>query len=59
MYRKWPGNLGSWPDKPLPALFLVYVILPNTAHSQGFSKNRQLLWYVAKNFLDAPTPVAS
>jgi len=24
MYRKWPGNLGSWPDKPLPALFLVH-----------------------------------
>ncbi len=22
-----------------------YVILPDTAHSQGFSKNRQLLWY--------------
>jgi hypothetical protein len=35
------------------------VILPNTAHSQGFGKNRQLLWYAAKNFLDAPTPVAS
>ena len=36
-----------------------YAILPNTAHSQRFSKNRQLLWYAAKNFLDAPTPVAS
>ena len=36
-----------------------YAILPNTAHSQRFSKNRQPLWYVAKNFLDAPTPVAS
>jgi len=20
MYRKWPGNLGGWPDKPLPVL---------------------------------------
>jgi alpha-beta hydrolase superfamily lysophospholipase len=36
-----------------------YVILPNTAHSQAFSKNRQLLWYAMKNFLDAPAPVAS
>jgi alpha-beta hydrolase superfamily lysophospholipase len=36
-----------------------YVILPNTAHSQGFSKNRRLLWYAVKNFLDAPPPVAS
>jgi hypothetical protein len=36
-----------------------YVILPNTAHSQGFSKNRQLLWYAVNNFLKAPTPVAS
>ena len=34
-----------------------YVILPNTAHSQVFSKNRQLLWYAMKNFLQAPTPV--
>jgi pimeloyl-ACP methyl ester carboxylesterase len=24
MYRKWPGNLGGWPDKPLPVLFLVH-----------------------------------
>ena len=36
-----------------------YVILPNTAHSQGFSKNRQLLWYAMKNFLFAPAPAAS
>jgi pimeloyl-ACP methyl ester carboxylesterase len=36
-----------------------YVILPNTAHSEGFSKNRQLLWYVMKNFLAALAPVAS
>ena len=43
MYRKWPGNLGGVPDKPLPVLFLVH----------------GLLWYAAKNFLDAPTPVAS
>ena len=28
-----------------------YVILPNTSHSEGFGKNRQLLWYAMKNFL--------
>jgi hypothetical protein len=36
-----------------------YVILPNTAHSEGFSKNRQLLWYAMKNFLAEPAPMAS
>jgi alpha-beta hydrolase superfamily lysophospholipase len=36
-----------------------YVILPNTAHSEGFSKNRQLMWYVMKNFLAEPAPMAS
>jgi alpha-beta hydrolase superfamily lysophospholipase len=36
-----------------------FVILPQTAHSAGFSKNRDLLWYAMKNFLAAPTPVAS
>jgi hypothetical protein len=36
-----------------------YVILPNTAHSQGFSKNRALAWYAMKNFLTEPTPAAS
>jgi alpha-beta hydrolase superfamily lysophospholipase len=36
-----------------------YTILPNTAHSQGFSKNRELLWYAMKNFLAEPAPVAS
>jgi alpha-beta hydrolase superfamily lysophospholipase len=36
-----------------------YVILPNTAHSEGFSKNRQLLWYAMKNFLFEPAPAAS
>jgi pimeloyl-ACP methyl ester carboxylesterase len=36
-----------------------YVILPNTAHSEGFSKNRQLLWYTMKSFLAAPAPAAS
>ena len=36
-----------------------YVILPNTAHSEGFSKNRQLMWYAMKNFLSEPAPMAS
>jgi len=36
-----------------------YVILPNTAHSQGFSKNRELMWYAIKNFLQEPAPAAS
>jgi pimeloyl-ACP methyl ester carboxylesterase len=36
-----------------------FVILPQTAHSAGFSKNRDLLWYVMKNFLAAPAPLAS
>ena len=36
-----------------------FVILPNTAHSVGYSKNRHLLWYVMRNFLAAPvTPEA-
>src|SRR5258706_10732523 len=36
-----------------------FVILPQTAHSAGYSKNRHLLWYVMRNFLAAPAPVAS
>ncbi len=35
-----------------------FVILPNTAHSPGYSKNRHLLWYAIKNFLAAPAPAA-
>jgi pimeloyl-ACP methyl ester carboxylesterase len=35
-----------------------FTILPNTAHSLGYSKNRHLLWYAVKNFLEAPAPVA-
>ena len=35
-----------------------FVILPHTAHSLGWSKNRHLLWYAVKNFLAAPLPVA-
>ena len=36
-----------------------FIILPNTAHSPGYGKNRHLLWYAIKNFLAAPAPVAS
>jgi pimeloyl-ACP methyl ester carboxylesterase len=31
-----------------------FVILPDTAHSLGYSRSRHLLWYVVKNFLAAP-----
>ena len=60
---EWDGN-SSDDDlleffRQLPNGDRQYVILPNTAHSQGFSKNRQLLWYAMKNFLAAPAPVAS
>ena len=34
-----------------------FVILPETAHSPGYGKNRHLLWYAVKNFLDAPATV--
>ncbi len=60
---EWDGN--STDDdlleffRKLPNGDRQYVILPNTAHSQGFSKNRELLWYAMKNFLDAPKAVAS
>ena len=36
-----------------------FVILPHTAHSPGYSNNRHLLWYATRNFLAAPTPVAT
>jgi pimeloyl-ACP methyl ester carboxylesterase len=36
-----------------------FVILPQTAHSLGYSKNRHLLWYAVKNFLAAPAPAGS
>jgi len=35
-----------------------FVILPQTAHSAGWSKNRHLLWYAMKNFLAAPSALA-
>jgi pimeloyl-ACP methyl ester carboxylesterase len=34
-----------------------FTILPETAHSPGYGKNRHLLWYAVKNFLAAPAVV--
>ena len=36
-----------------------FVILPQTAHSPGYGKNRHLLYYAVHNFLAAPEPVAA
>ena len=36
-----------------------FVILPETAHSPGYGKNRHLLWYAVNNFLNAPATVAT
>jgi len=34
-----------------------FVILPHTAHSLGYGKNRHLLWYAVRNFLQAPPAI--
>lgn len=60
---EWDGN--STNDdlldffRQLPNGNRQFVILPSTAHSEGFSKNHELLWYAIKNFLAEPAPVAS
>jgi pimeloyl-ACP methyl ester carboxylesterase len=36
-----------------------FVILPQTAHSLGYSNNRHLLQYAIKNFLAAPAPAGA
>jgi len=36
-----------------------FVILPHTAHSLGYGNNRHLPWYATRNFLAAPSAVAS
>ena len=36
-----------------------FVILPGTAHSSGYSKNRHLLFYALRNFLAEPAPTAA
>ncbi|MET0868292.1 MAG: alpha/beta fold hydrolase [Pseudorhodoplanes sp.] len=35
-----------------------FAILPNTAHSAGYSNNRHLLYYAIRQFLEAPAPVS-
>jgi len=60
---EWDGN--STNDdlldffRQLPNGNRQFVILPYTAHSEGFSKNHLLLWYAIKNFLAEPAPMAS
>jgi pimeloyl-ACP methyl ester carboxylesterase len=60
---EWDGNSTDTDlldfFRQLPNGDRQYVILPNTAHSQGFSKNREVMWYVMRNFLAEPAPVAS
>ena len=34
-----------------------FAILPHTAHSVGYGKNRHLLWYAVRNFLAAPAAI--
>jgi hypothetical protein len=43
----------------LPNADRQFVILPETAHSPGYGKNRHLLWYAVGNFLGAPAVVPS
>ena len=60
---EWDGN--STNDdllefyRALPNGDRQFVILPQTAHSPGFGKNRHLQWYAVRNFLAAPAPVAT
>jgi pimeloyl-ACP methyl ester carboxylesterase len=60
---EWDGN--STNDdlldffRQLPNGDRQFVILPQMAHSAGYSKNRVLLWYAMKNFLAAPAPAAT
>ncbi|HEX4408005.1 MAG TPA: alpha/beta fold hydrolase [Xanthobacteraceae bacterium] len=60
---EWDGNSTDTDlldfFRQLPTGDRQYVILPNTAHSQGFSKNREVMWYVMKNFLTEPPALAS
>jgi pimeloyl-ACP methyl ester carboxylesterase len=43
----------------LPSGDRQFVILPQTAHSAGYGKNRHLLFYALHNFLAQPPPVAA
>jgi pimeloyl-ACP methyl ester carboxylesterase len=60
---EWDGNSTNEDlldfFRQLPNGDRQFVILPQTAHSSGFSKNRDLLWYAMKNFLAEPPLAAS
>ena len=60
---EWDGNSTNEDlldfFRQLPNGDRQFTILPHTAHSADYSINRNLLWYVMKNFLAAPAPVAS
>ena len=45
--------------RQLPNGDRAFVILPQTAHSSGYSKNRHLLFYALHNFLAAPGPMGA
>jgi pimeloyl-ACP methyl ester carboxylesterase len=45
--------------RQLPNGHRQFVILPQIAHSAGYSKNRHLLYYAVHNFLAAPAPTAA
>ena len=44
--------------RQLPNGDRAFVILPQTAHSPGYGKNRHLLYYALRNFMAAPAPLA-
>jgi alpha-beta hydrolase superfamily lysophospholipase len=58
---EWDGN--STNDdlldffRQLPNGDRQFVILPQTAHSAGFSNNRRLMWQTIRNFVSAPFAV--
>jgi alpha-beta hydrolase superfamily lysophospholipase len=45
--------------RQLPSGDRQFVILPNTAHSPIFAKNRQMFWHVMRGFLTLPDPAAT
>jgi alpha-beta hydrolase superfamily lysophospholipase len=45
--------------RQLPTGDRQFIILPNTAHSPVFAKNRQMLWHVTRSFLELPDAAAT
>jgi pimeloyl-ACP methyl ester carboxylesterase len=43
--------------RQLPNGDRAFVIIPQTPHTLGYSKNRHLLYYALRNFMSAPPPV--